>query len=286
MRLFKIALMIVLLVQIGLAESPLVLVTKVDGKVQSGGKPLELLSYLSDGDKALVAQGAQLTLSYVKGGLRATIIGPATVEVKSDKPALISGNPSQLKLAQPAKRIGAVLPSNLDLGSGGSLRRGEVSLHLSRKIMPGEQRIEFTALPNFKDFRLIVENSSSFEKVYESESPVNGAFVIPASKLSPGQSYDFLLQATSEAGGSKEIKEESVAVLNRDLADKLLQQAEEVSKANNEEPDVTELLALYLSYGLDREALRLVERLSSASDPNDRLQELKKTLRGRLQYQN
>lgn len=285
MRLLKISTVLFLLLQICLANSPVALVTKVDGKVQSNGKPIELLSYLANGEKALVANGAHLHLSYVKGGLRATVTGPATIEVKEGEPVLVTGKPAQLQVTRPSKRVGSTLPTNLDLGSGGSLRRGEIALHLSRKIMPGEQRIEFTALPSFREFRLVVENSSSFETVYESDSPSQGFFVIPAGKLASGQSYDFLLQATSPSG-SKEVKEESIAVLSEDITQRLQQQTAELQDTQPDTPETAELLALYLSYGLDREALALVEKLAKTSEPGGRLSDLRGTLRNRLQYQN
>lgn len=284
MRIFKLLALIAVSVQLALANSPVALVTEIEGGVQSHGRPLELLSYLSKDDLAVVAQGGKVTLSYIKGGLRATVVGPATILLKEGEPALLKGEPSQLSLIKPPKRVGAALPSNLDLGSGGSLRRGELALHLPRKVMPGEQRVEYSARPSFKTFRLVVENSSTFERVFESEAPVNGAFLIPASKLSPGNSYDFLLQGTSEAGGTAETKEESVVVMSGELADNLAELARKVSKAGAAGPESAELLALYLSCGLDLEALRLVERLTSDSEPSARLHSLKKTLRARLQY--
>lgn len=285
MRAIKLVFLILTFLQAGLCETPTAMVTKVHGKVTVNGKPLELLSYLSASDQANVPQGAQLTLSYVKGGARATVTGPAMVQAGADKPSLVSGKPGQLQVAQPSKRVGVALPSDVNLNIGGSLRRGEVSLHLSRKILPGPQKIVFSALPAYSSFRLVVENSSTYEGVYKSEQPEAYAFTIPAGRLQPGQSYDFLLQATSDGGATKEVREEAVVVLSEDLARPLRQKAEEFALAPAQSAAGVELLALYLSYGLDRDALELLSKLEQDSENSKRLEELKQSLRTRLQYQ-
>lgn len=285
MRYARYWIFVLFLTQACLGDPPLAMVTKIHGAVRVKGQNLELLSYLSENDQADLAPDSSLTLSYVKGGVRATVVGPARIQVQGNKPVLLTGKPDQLQLVQPDKRVGVALPANVDLGSGGSLRRGEVSLHLSRKLLPGLQSVDFSALPSYRTFRLEVENSSTFERVFESEEAQNGSFSIPDGCLKPGQSYDFLLQATSDGGTTKEVREESVVVLSQELADGLRQKADEVAHTPTQSPAGVELLALYLSYGLDREALQLVDRLSEGKDSATRLHELRKTLRSRLQYQ-
>ena len=266
-----------------LAQNPVALVTKLQGKATSQGQELQLLSYVQSDQQASVAAGGQVVFSYIKGGLRATAIGPCTVALKADGPQLVKGASKQLTIVRPESRRGAVLPEHLDLGSGGHLRRGELSLHLSGKLLPGEQTVVYSALPSFTSFRLTVSNSSTYEDVYESEDVTAHSLVIPAGKLKPGQTYDFLLQASTDSGQNMEAEKQGVVVLSQEVAEKL-QTLEKTADSSSHFEAQAELLAVYLKYGLDLEALEKVQKLLQQSQNDTRLEEIKNVLLSRLEY--
>ena len=264
------------------AQSPVALVTKLQGKATSQGQALQLLGYVQSGQSATLEAGSQVVFSYIKGGLRATAVGPCTVSLKPEGPQLLKGSAKQLSILRPESRRGAVLPDHLDLGSGGHLRRGELALHLSGKLLPGEQTVVYSALPSFTSFRLTVSNSSTFEDVYESEDLKAHSVTIPEGKLQPGQSYDFLLQGSTETGQNMEAEKQGVVVLSQDVADKL-QALESASESSSNFEAQAELLAVYLKHGLDLEALDTVQKLLQRSH-DERLEEIKNVLLSRLEY--
>jgi hypothetical protein len=259
------------------------MVTKLEGRATQNGQNLELLSYLAVGDTAEVVDKGVLVLSYVKGGLRATATGPCRIKLGSEGPTLLAGQNSQLSIVKPERRVGAALPSHLDISSGGAIRRGELALHLSRKLLPGEQRVPFSALPSFREFRLVVSNASTFVPVLTTEEFRDMSFTIPEGALEPGQSYEFLLQGTTDTGQSFEFEEKGVVVLSPEIAERLNQ-----TKANSnsaELPEATELLALYLQYGLDQQALDSVNLLLKNGPSHQSLLDIRSKLETRLNYQ-
>ncbi|HIB65732.1 MAG TPA: hypothetical protein EYO33_11650 [Phycisphaerales bacterium] len=265
-----------------LAQNPVALITKIQGKATSQGQELQLLGYVQSHQNAILEAGSQVVFSYIKGGLRATAVGPCTVSLKPGGPELLKGSANQLSVLRPESRRGAVLPDHLDLGSGGHLRRGELALHISGKLLPGEQTIVYSALPSFTRFRLTVSNSSTFEDVYESDDLTAHSVTIPQGKLEPGQTYDFLLQGSTETGQNMEAEKQGVVVLSQDVADKLEALQDTAESSSNFEAQ-TELLAVYLKYGLDLEALDSVQKLLQQSQ-DDRLEEIKNVLLSRLEY--
>lgn len=272
---------VLLLSFVAWAETPVAMVTKLKGKATLQGQPLQLLSYLNSDDKAQVSAGSEVVFSYIEGGVRATVNGPCTVRFTPEGPLLTSGKPEQLKLKRPARRVGSTLPSHLDLGTGGHLRRGELSLHLSGKLLPGEQEIEISALPSFQFFYLTVSNSSTFEDVFEAEVSSH-TLKLPAGILKAGQSYDFLLEGTTTSGTTQELKKDGVVVLSEDVVERIRESEKQVDPSDFESR--VELLAVYLKHGLDRQSLKCVDSLLSTTGANSRLLEIRKLLRHRLNY--
>lgn len=273
-----------LLLQPTSAETSLAMVTKVKGEGTAQGQKLKLLSYLAEGDKAKITSDSEFVFSYISGGLRAKIVGPCQVEFKKSGPVLLSGKKDQLTISRPKKRVGVALPSDLALGEGGHIRRGELSLHLSRKLLPGEQTIKFSGLPSFETFHLVISNASTYADVFENEVSKGQEFNIPKGTLRPGQSYDFLLQATTNTGQTMEVEAESVVVLSEDIASQLAGFPVPASVGAEQFPEATEVLSIYLTHGLDAEALQITQVMLKTAGDNPRLLEIEKNLKQRLQF--
>lgn len=263
-----------------LAEQSLALVTEVEGKVHRADKAqLQLLDYLGPGDKAVVEGGGRLVVSYVKGGLRATAVGPCVVQVNENGPVLLKGKSSQLSSSQPAKRVGHRLPSKFETQSG-SIRRGVLDLHLPRKFLPGPIEVKFTALPMLTDFELIVFDSTTNQEVYSQELASGHSFLIPADALKSGAAYDFEIAAS----GGKEASVKGRVIVSESLAAELEEQIAE-RKAATDFPTKAELLSIYLGHGLDDRALPLVEELLEQNQGQEKLEEIQRNLRSMLNYQ-
>lgn len=283
MRFWILAFLTAILIAPVLADQPVAMVTNLKGEATSNGEPLQLLSYLDSGQEAQIGAGSQVVFSYIQGGMRATVTGPCKVSLQPSGPKLTKGKATQIKVKKPKERTGAVLPSNLDLGSGGHLRRGELTLHVSGKLLPGEQVLEFSALPSFKTFYLTITNSSTFTEAFDSGELSVRELTLPSGTLEAGESYDFLLQATSDSGETKEWERQGVVVLSNDVSQKIRSLQSQGETAEDFETRA-ELLAVYLKHGLDREALGMVKSLLASSDSNARLVEIQNVLLRRMDY--
>lgn len=282
---FLLLLAVAALVQTATAQQPVALVTKLQGQATQSGQPIQLLGYLNLGSEAKLDSNGEMVLSYLDGDVRVSAVGPCRIKLGKDGPTLLEGTADQVVVKKAGKRVGAVLPSHLDIGTGGHLRRGELNLHLSDRLLPDASEVPYSSLPSFRIFHLTVSDASSFEEVLELEREGEGPFAIPPGTLEPGKSYDFLLQATSDSGSTKEVEKRSVVVLGEDLSHRLDALATAVESPDSQYAERAELLAVYLQHGLDTLALEQVERLLEQSSDNSRLKEIREILRGRLQYQ-
>jgi hypothetical protein len=281
MRISLVAVVLLLtLFQAGLAESPLALVTDVKGQATRGEESLQLLTYLHAGDKATVSEEGKLVISYVEGGLRATVDGPCVVEIRKDGPVKVSGT-KQAHHQQAPERVGYKLPSNVDLGNPGATRRGELSLHISRKMLPGEQEIKFSAIPALSDFQLTISDANSYEEVYAEETEHGRSFTIPEGVLKAGRTYEFRL---ASSGGLEIQTDQPIAVLSDDLAARIGKRLAERDGALSI-PAKVELLAICEQYNLDHRALELVQELLKEVGPSQRLVKDQKKLRALLDYE-
>lgn len=266
-----------------LAEKPLAMITKIKGTGTTSGQNMRLLSYLNLGDKAKVTKGSEVVFSFLNGKIRATATGPCELQLTNKGPVLLSGQAKQLRIESPNKRVSAVLPSELELGKGGHIRRGELALHLSEKLLPGKQNLKVSGLPSFETYYLTVTNASTFEDVYEAEIKKGDSFPIPSGILEAGQSYDFLVQATSAWGQTFEVEETSV-VLSDELSQSLQPHLLSTKISEAQFPQATELLVVYIQHGLDQQALETVEELLEVDNTHPKLIELRHNLRRRLRY--
>jgi hypothetical protein len=263
-------------------DTPLALVTKVEGKAVCADQKLDYLTYLGAGDVVVVSPSSQIALSYVKGGLRATVSGPCRIKMTPEGPTMLEGSASQLHSTQPNRRIGMILPSNLDISSGGTLRRGEISLHVSRQLLPGAHEIGFSALPSYGAFKLSISNSKSLRPTLEQEVTGREPFRIPDGLLQAGQCYDFWLQAVAENGDVKELEIKSVLVLEQPLAEQLEAHRLAAHESSDRISATTELLALYLYHHLDQLALDCAEDLLRNSQAKTNLANVATNLRNQL----
>ena len=281
MKCFVKAILVTLLLAIpSLANDSLAMVTVVKGTVLNSNKAqLQILDYLASGEKAVVSKDSELVLSYVKGGVRATVTGPCTIQVNDAGPVVLEGKKSQLVSTRPAKRVGYQLPPKFETQSG-SLRRGELEIHLPRKFLPGEIEVPFTALPLYSDFYLTVYDATSKEEIYEQElEEGKKSFLIPAGKLKAGGVYDFDISAS----GGKNVMAERRVVVGESLAEQLQDQIE-ARTASSDLAAKSELLSIYLGNGLDDRALSLVDSMLEKNKNLERLQTIRENLLFMMNY--
>ena len=243
---------------------------------------MKLLSKLSEGDSADLSENSKFTFSYVSGGLRAQAVGPCRVTFTKAGPVLVTGQKDQLTITRPQKRVGVSLPTAANLVEGGHIRRGELSLQISRKILPGEQRINFSGLPSTQTFHLTVSNASTYVDVFEGEAVKGQSFLLPKGLLRPGQSYDFHLQGLSSSGQS-EVEKEKVVVLSEDIASRLAGITIPESVGPENFAEATELLSIYLEHDLDVEALQLTQMMLKSASDHPELLTIEENLKQHLQ---
>lgn len=261
--------------------APIAMVTEVKGHLTAQGKTVPLLGYIEPTVPVELKAGSHATFSYVTGGVRVKASGPCILRLQPDGPVVDKGDKTLVQVTRPAKRVGQNLPSDLDLSSGGHLRRGELTLSLPSKLLPGRQLVSYSAMPSLREFRLTVANSSTFEEVFQGDQVGSGPFELSAGTLKPGQSYDFLLQGTSDSGQTLEI-EQTAVVLSEEIAQGLREEALLAAERPGDFAAQTELLARYLRHGLDDLALGQTETLLSSAPDDSQLLELREKLRTRM----
>lgn len=260
------------------AQESLALVTTVKGEVNSQGHALQSLDFLDDQQVVSVSEGGILALSYVKGGTRVTVTGPAQVRLDSAKPRLLQGTPAQLTVTKAKRRAGVALPDKVDFRDSGALRRAVFGLFLPRKVLPGAQQFAYSVPTGSRETRLWVFDASSQQEAYRGEPADGSVFRLPAGALKAGHSYEFVLEARDAAGKTTQYKTEPVVVVvTEEVANEL-----EVLSKNHNLTDRVEYLMNLNEIGLDQQALTVVESLLQEGLTGKSLSRLRRGLRSQL----
>ena len=229
------------------AEENIAMITSMTGSVTSQGTQLEILDFVKSDQKATLERGSTATFSYVAGGKRFTVQGPCTVRFSEQGPQK-AGSGGGIQGVVPSKRQGTDLTSSFNLDFGGQVRRGEVHLHMSRALLPGGQVIDVTATPAFTSFYFSVFDST--QRKFQSEELTESEWKVPDGVLKPGETYEFILEATTDSGRREVIRATNVRTLDSESA-KIVRQAMEARQEESDMLNQIELLAIFLRFELD-----------------------------------
>jgi hypothetical protein len=263
------------------AQPHLGMITSKEGEVISGQEKLRTLDFVGPNQQVQLNAGAKAVFSYIEGGKRYTVTGPCLVTFLKDGPRKEQGE-GRIDAEIPAKRVGSRLPDNLNLDFGGQIRRGELKLHLSRCLLPGEQTLSFSGTPAYQRFFLTLFDSQG--RKFESGELTRTEWSVPLGALKSGESYDVILEGVTDSGRTETVEREAIEVLDETTAEEVRRALNEGERATDVDSQV-ELLATLLHHQLDSQALECLQGLPQAVSSDSTLSALQQRLLVVLEYE-
>jgi len=180
---------------------PAALVTDLKGKadVQAGTawKPVAIMAAVPASATVRVAAGGQITLTFVKGGVRAQVSGPSSVRVDETGVTLISGDKSAVKSTAPQSRGAIQLAAGVNIQQVGGVRTRaqirEVLITSDQFTIDARPTITWNAAGTFDRFDAgATENAEPFTELLKVSAPGTARSVtLPEGKsLLAGKQYD------------------------------------------------------------------------------------------------
>ncbi len=136
-----------------------------------------ILGRLGDRAELRLDAGTTVTINFVRGGSRATLLGPCRAELSEESVRLLEGDPQSLSVLKPKKRVGTLYPKALNLNRMGGLVRpqdsGEPRWTTDAVVLPGKNRLTWQTSPRYRFYQVELtsdadEQTSVLERTEES----------------------------------------------------------------------------------------------------------------------
>ncbi len=251
--------LLVLLLLIAAGAPPVAMVSDLKGTIQG----VTLFGMLPAGQELRLPAGAELSLSFVQGGLRERLKGPCLARLEPTGVKMLEGAPAVTM--RPAEGESAALPTGLNLDKIGGLRRGELRFVNDPVSLTSRPVLRWVSSERFPELEIMIEEAGTFKRVLKQRVPPEPARL--QVELSPGKSY--LLSLTAFRADGSHIPNEPLPVSLRVLSSQETERYEALAREARMElqahPEdlapLNELLAAYLSEELFGPALDLAREL-------------------------
>lgn len=252
---------LVLLLLVAAGAPPVAMVSDLKGKIDG----ISLFGMLPAGQELRLPAGAELSLSFVQGGLRERLKGPCLARLEATGAKVLEGAPAVTM--RPAEGSdSAALPRGLNLDKIGGLRRGELRFVNDPVSLTSRPVLRWVSSERFPELEVMIEEAGTFKRVLKQRVPPEPARM--QVELSPGKSY--LLSLTAFRADGSHIPNEPLPVSLRVLSSEETERYEALAREARMElqahPDdlapLNELLAAYLAEELYAPALELARELA------------------------
>lgn len=256
------------LLGLGWCESAgVAMVTKLSAlSVRSQGKALQLFDTLAAGSEIQVPANADLTLSFLRGGLRVHCQGPLTLKVGADGLVRVGGQ-GKLVEQRPESRITHSQATAFNWDRMAGVRREDLAWLVDPALSEGKSKLRWEVPGDLDEVEVTIEQLPDYQRVLRQ---VYAASLGEAAvDLQPGQAYLLQLRGFSPRR-TVEASEQRVRVLT---AAELAEVAERERLARAPEARV-ELCSYLLQMGLRSRARQVAKGLLEDFPGQARLQEL------------
>ena len=247
---------------------PAAMVTELRGSVTSSDKALQLFDTLEPGQVIVLPSGATLSLSFLDGGLRGLLQGPARFQLQPGGVKRLQGSgQQQIQRPQPDRAPGISGDFNWDRMAG--LRREDLGWTGDR-CFPGElAELHWTTPDDLDEVEIVVEQLPDYQRVYKGTVAARPCSL--SLKLESGKTYQCHLRGFSPRR-TAEAAEWSIRTLSSSEAADLARREERSQQGST--VDQMEHCGWLLQQGLQSRAQKLAAELLKRYPEQTRLREL------------
>lgn len=247
---------------------PAAMVSELRGSASSSQKSLQLFDTLEPGQVVVVPAGAALSLSFLEGGLRATLRGPAQFQLQAAGVKRTQGS-GEVQLQRPTSDRAPGIRGDFNWDRMAGLRREDLGWIGDRSFCGQDVELRWTSPADLDEVEIVVEQLPDYQRVYKGTVGARPSR-LPL-KLEAGKSYQCHLRGFSPRR-TAEASEWSIRLLSSAEVSELEQR--ERRSAAGEPVDQLEHCVWLLQQGLQSRAQKLAAELLKKYPEQARLREL------------
>ena len=231
------------------------------------GKPkVQLFDVLNTGQQLRLPAESEVILSFLEGGARYRVIGPALVVVDKKGPKALEG---KVVAVDGAKNPEVAVLGNFNWDRMAAVKREDLQWRIDPSLSQSTVELLWHAPEDLTEVEIVVEKLPNFERIHKGVCSAKGPLKL---NLEPGSHYSLQLRGFSPRRTVEAAEQKLYVLSNKELQQ--LCELEKSARLQQEPAALVELCGVLLQKGLRTQARSLASELLAVYPGQARLQQL------------